>query len=217
MTLMNAHLFESPPDDFVREGGERTLSEKAYRRLREALLKLTAEGMVRSEGQRGFEVSPLSLNELQDIMRARTCLDSAVLAQSMAIGDADWEARIIAANHRLARTVLPADTADVATASEWEERHRDFHQALIEGGGSQWLVRLHRQLVDQSERYRQIRLLHRREVKARVRDVVAEHAEITAAVLARDTERAVRLLTTHLQDTADAMGRLLASRAVHTR
>lgn len=234
--VMDANLSESPLDELDR--GERTLAERAYRRLRddilggvwapgvrlrvnvlqqryglglsplrEALLRLAVEGMVRSEGQRGFEVAPVSLTELKDITRARICLDSAALAQAMVAGDADWEAHIIAANHRLGRTVLPADTGDVDAAREWEDRHRDFHQALIEGCGSQWLVRLHRQLVDQSERYRQIRLLHHREVQAQVRDVVAEHAEITEAVLARDTERAVRLLTKHLQDTADAMAR----------
>lgn len=238
-TLMNANLSEPQLDELDR--GERTLAERAYRRLRddilggvwapgvrlrvnllqqryglglsplrEALLRLAVEGLVHSEGQRGFEVAPLSLTELQDITRARICLDSAALAQAMAGGDADWEARIIAANHRLGRTLLPVDTADVEAAREWEERHRDFHQALIEGCGSQWLVRLHRQLVDQSERYRQIRLLHRREAQAQVRDIVAEHAEITEAVLSRDTERAVGLLAKHLQDTADAMGRFFA-------
>lgn len=232
------------PDLNVPElpGTERTLSERAYRRLRddillgvlspgsrlrlnllqqryglglsplrEALLRLDTEGLVRSEGQRGFEVAPVSLTELQDITRARVCLDTAALTQAMAAGDADWEARIIAANHRLARTVLPADPADVEAAREWEDRHRDFHQALIEGCGSQWLVRLHRQLMDQSERYRQFRLLHRREAPAQVRDIVAEHAEITEAVLSRDTARAVNLLAKHLQDTADAMGRFFSA------
>lgn len=175
--------------------------------LREALLRLSAEGLVRSEGQRGFEVAPVSLSELEDITRARICLDRAALAQAIELGDADWEARIVAANHRLARTPLPRGTDDTASAREWEAHHRAFHEALISGSGSSWLVRLHSQLVDHSERYRQARLLHHREPVAQVRDVVAEHTQITEAVVRRDGELAVRLLSEHLQATGDAMAK----------
>lgn len=215
---------------------ERTLAEKAYRRLRddilfgalqpgerlrlnllqkryalglsplrEALLRLSTEGLVRSEGQRGFEVAPISLTELEDITRARICLDLSALKQSIDLGGADWEARIVAANHRLARTLLPTNPGDIESAREWEQCHRAFHEALISGCGSQWLLRLHGQLVDHSERYRQARLLHHRSPEARVRDIAAEHTEITEAVVGRDAPRAAELLTKHLQDTADSM------------
>jgi DNA-binding GntR family transcriptional regulator len=223
---------------------EKTLSERAFRRLREdilcgvlapgtrlrlnelqarygmglsplreSLLRLSSEGLVRSEGQRGFEVAPISLDELRDLTHARVCLDVAAVAQAMARGDAQWEARVMAANHLLAHTPLPNQTDDVAAASLWEQRHRQFHETLIEGAGSQWLLRLHGQLVDHTERYRRTRLLHRLEAQAQVRDVVAEHAEITEAVIARDIARAERLLTDHLQATANAMVNFFAPSA----
>ena len=173
--------------------------------LREALLRLLSEGLVVAEGQRGFMVAPVSLAELQDLTRARTCLDISALSQAMTMGDADWEARVIAANHLLSRTPLPADTQDIAAARLWEQRHRAFHLALISGCGSSWLLRLHTQLADHSERYRTIRILHHKEKASQVRDVVAEHTAITNAVLQRDRVLAEELMTQHIAATAVAM------------
>ena len=142
---MDAHALDRGAAE--PSGAERTLAERAYRRLRddiiggvlppgarlrlnqlqqryglglsplrEALLRLDTEGLVRSQGQRGFEVAPVSLAELHDITRARVCLDCAALTQSIAQGDADWEARVVAAKHRLARTPLPTDPGDLDAA-----------------------------------------------------------------------------------------------------
>lgn len=174
--------------------------------LREALLRLSSEGLVVGEGQRGFAVAPISQEELQDLTRARTTLDIAALTQSMAQGDADWEAQVIAANHLLSRTPLPVDADDVQAAKLWEERHRTFHRTLIAACGSNWLLRLHAQMTDHSERYRTIRILHHKEKLSQVRDVVAEHTAITDAVLRRDLPLATELMRQHIADTAAAMG-----------
>ena len=181
--------------------------------LREALLRLLSEGLVIGEGQRGFAVAPVSLAELQDLTRARTCLDIAALTQAMALGDADWEAQVIAANHLLSRTPLPVDANDVQAAKLWEERHRAYHRALIAGCGSSWLLRLHTQLADHSERYRTIRILHHKEKASQVRNVVAEHDAITGAVLNRDVALATELMNRHIAATAVAMGNFFEPKA----
>jgi len=173
--------------------------------LREALLRLSAEGLVLAQGQRGFVVAPVSMADLQDQTLARKTLDTAALSQAIAAGGADWEAQVIAANHLLARTPLPLDAQDVDAGRLWEGRHRAFHRTLISGCGSQWLIRLHNQMVDQAERYRTIRILHHKEAAAQVRDVVAEHAAITDAVLKRDTALACELLGRHIGATEIAM------------
>ena len=181
--------------------------------LREALLRLLSEGLVVAEGQRGFMVAPVSLAELRDLTRARTCLDISALAQAMTLRDADWEARVIAANHLLSRAPLPVDTQDVAAARLWEQRHRAFHLALIAGCGSTWLLRLHTQLADHSERYRTIRILHHRERASQVRDVAAEHTAITQAVLTRNLPLAEELMARHIAATAVAMEQIFEPKA----
>ena len=178
--------------------------------LRESLQRLSAEGMVVNDAQRGFAVAPVSVAELRDLTVARTALESTMLPMAMQLGGADWEGDIVAAFQRLSRTPLPNDPAAMADASLWELRHRSFHHALVAGCGSPWLLRLHGQLVDQSERYRKIRILHHLESQAQVRDVNAEHQAVMDAVLRRDAAQAVALMTQHLVATSDATARLMA-------
>ena len=178
--------------------------------LRESLQRLSAEGMVVNDAQRGFAVAPVSVAELRDLTVARTALESTMLPMAMQLGSADWEGDIVAAFHRLSRTPLPNDPAALVDASLWELRHRSFHHALVAGCGSPWLLRLHGQLVDQSERYRKIRILHHLESQAQVRDVNAEHQAVMDAVLRRDAAQAVALMTQHLVATSDATARLMA-------
>jgi len=178
--------------------------------LRESLQRLSAEGMVVNDAQRGFAVAAVTVAELHDLTVARTALESTMLPMAIQLGSADWEGDIVAAFHRLSRTPLPNDPAAIADASLWEMRHRSFHHALVAGCGSPWLLRLHGQLVDQSERYRKIRILHHQESQAQVRDVNAEHQAVMEAVLRRDAEQAVALMTKHLVATSDAIASLMA-------
>jgi DNA-binding GntR family transcriptional regulator len=177
--------------------------------LRESLQRLSAEGMVVNDAQRGFAVAPVSAAELEDLTLARTALESIMLPMAIEQGTADWEADILAAFHRLSRSPLPHDSGAMADASQWEMRHRAFHHALVAGCNSPWLLRLHSQLVDQSERYRKIRILHHQEIGARVRDVNAEHQAVMDAVLRRDAVRAITLMAQHLAATSAAIAGLM--------
>lgn len=178
--------------------------------LRESLQRLSAEGMVVNDEQRGFAVAPVSVAELEDLTLARTSLESIMLPMAIGQGNADWEADIVAAFHRLSRTPLPQDPAATDDARQWELRHRAFHHALVAGCQSPWLLKLHGQLVDQSERYRKIRILHHQQSKARVRNVNAEHQALMDAVLKRDAARAVELMNKHLVATSKATTRLMS-------
>lgn len=169
--------------------------------IREALTRLSSEGLVVAEGQRGFAVGAVSLAELEDLSRTREHIESLVLTDAIARGDAAWEAGIVAAFHLLSRTPIPRDPADGAAAARWEASHRAFHQALVSACSSPWQLRFHAQLVDHSERYRRVRLFHGTRPRQLARDVEAEHRAIMEAVLAKDTKRATGLMTEHLRRT----------------
>ena len=66
--------------------------------VREALAKLTAEGLVIAEAQRGFRVAPVSSADLTDITRTRIDIESMCLARAIAVGGIEWEAGIVAAS-----------------------------------------------------------------------------------------------------------------------
>jgi GntR family carbon starvation induced transcriptional regulator len=177
--------------------------------IREALMRLSSESLVEAETNRGSRVTEASLAELVDLMSTRRIIERACLTAAIARGDASWEAEIVAAMHLLSRTPMPANTEDRKAAAEWEMRHRGFHSALVAACGSGWLLRFWNILADHSERYRKLRLLHHREVRAEVRDVNAEHQLIMAAVLDRDVVRATELMDAHLSATEKSVARLL--------
>jgi DNA-binding GntR family transcriptional regulator len=181
--------------------------------IREALMRLSTEGLVDAESRRGPRVMPASIAELTDLMATRREIERLCLTRSIERGDATWEAEIVASLHLLSRTPLPAAPDDRAAAAQWETQHRRFHFALVAACGSNWLLRFWNTLADHSERYRKVRLLNHRVAVAHVRDVNAEHQAIMDAVVGRDSMRANVLMDAHLTATEQAVARLLDSAA----
>ena len=60
--------------------------------VREALTRLTSEGLVESEPQYGFRVVPLSVADLEHLTEARTAIEPLVLGQAVEQGGVAWEA-----------------------------------------------------------------------------------------------------------------------------
>ena len=163
--------------------------------LREALSRLASENLVTLVGQRGFSVAPVSLSELHDICRLRIMLETQALRDSIAHGTVDWEARVVAALHRVLNTRLPGGSDQAV--DEWEMRHSDFHAVLIEACGSPWLLRLCRSMTLQYERYRRRVITGMTLSEELYAEVEKEHRTLSDAVIARDPDRAAELLSDH--------------------
>ena len=118
--------------------------------LREALARLEAERLVVARSNSGFTVAPLARDDLADILRTRLLLELELLAEAIRRGDAAWEERIAAAHFRLSRckllsrTSLPVLNPSEENLSEWDQRHREFHEALLSAAQSDWLKRIYR-------------------------------------------------------------------------
>ncbi len=172
--------------------------------LREALLLLVTDALVVAQGQRGFRVAPISIEDFEDITRTRILLETEALRQSIALGGEDWEAGIVAAFHRLSRAEQKlGDQEDYAhtAAEDWEKRNRAFHDALIAASPSRWIRHFQNILYQQSERYRRISLF-RRPIP---RDVHAEHEALFDATMARDADRATAILAEHILRTLESV------------
>jgi GntR family carbon starvation induced transcriptional regulator len=94
------------------------------------------------------------------------------------------------------------------TVIAWETRHRAFHSALIAAAPAPRLLRMIDQLVDQTERYRAIRLVQADTARL-LRDVTAEHRALSDATIARD-QAAVTLLGAHFERTRKFVAAVLA-------
>jgi DNA-binding GntR family transcriptional regulator len=169
--------------------------------IREALSRLSADGLVVAEAQRGFTVAPVSAKELIDLTDVRVSIERDALVRSMDRGDIAWESRIVASAHALARTAERAPGDAVRLSDEWSRAHHDYHAALVSACDSHVLLRLRAALFEQSERYRRLSV----PLADADRDIDGEHRALTDAVLARDSERAVRLLERHLRTTSDVL------------
>jgi DNA-binding GntR family transcriptional regulator len=173
--------------------------------LRESMLRLTEQGLVRGELQQGFQVTPLSKGDLVELTDARRELESLTLRRALADGDVEWEARLMAANHRLSRAqIIDADDPQRLSDS-WVTAHAEFHDALLNGCANERLKNMTAALRDSAELYRRWSLPLGDNAN---RDVAEEHAAILEAAIARDAERAVALLVGHIEETTT---RLLAS------
>lgn len=162
--------------------------------VREALNRLSMEGLVSQQDQRGFRVTPVSTQHLVELTRTRIWVTEIALRESIAAGDAAWEDRLVVAYRRLARTPNRLPETPHEMNPEWEDLHRSFHAALVAACPSRMLLDFSARLFDEGERYRHLSV---RGSSSGARDVREEHRELLEATLARDTGDAVRLMNQH--------------------
>ena len=105
--------------------------------VREALSRLTADGLVTAEDQRGFRVTLVSLDDFIDITRTRIDIECLALERAIANGDAEWE-RTIRALWQEFRGVERKEPA--RPNDRWGVMHNRFHVALVAACGSEWLL-----------------------------------------------------------------------------
>jgi DNA-binding GntR family transcriptional regulator len=160
--------------------------------LREILNRLSSERLVIAEGQKGFEVAPVSAKNLREIAALRQMLEGHALEQSFRSGNMEWEARVVAAHHRLARMEERMAQGDTSCTEQWKQYDWQFHQALISACGSKMLVETHAAVFDKYLRYQMLALSYRGDIAAR------EHALLLECAMSRDATKACEVLSRHV-------------------
>jgi len=172
--------------------------------VREALCRLTAQGFVVAEGQRGFRVADAVTSELIDITKNRIWTEAMALRSSFVHGRTEWEGQLIAADHCLRAEQIKRDREPLQEPSdEWEKAHRAFHFALISACGSPQLIHHRGQLIDMAERYRRLACRQLSRVPGRG-GRASDHAALTGAALSRDAKQAVAIIENHFIGSASA-------------
>ena len=167
--------------------------------IREALSRIAASGMIVATPNRGYRVAPVSRAEYRELVDLRLRLEPAALAQSIARGDMDWEARVVAAFHRLASMQKRLRAKAEDAFRNWAREDRGFHLALLSQCGSEWLLRYCASIYDQTARYHRDRIL---QGVAPVRQTEDEHKALLEAALRRDAKGGAALLKKHIQNVA---------------
>lgn len=118
--------------------------------VREALKVLTAEGQLVYEAHRGYTVTKLSLEELEEIYLMRCLLESEAIRRAAPGIDDEFTARLGALVEEMDRLSEAGDILGLI------ERNREFHLSLFERAGMPRLYGTIKVLWQNSDPYRSV-------------------------------------------------------------
>lgn len=170
--------------------------------LREALLSLSEQGLVGiGEGNKGFYVWPLTLEEAENLGEINRVLESAAIRTTGRVrGEQIDNLRMI--NERLAEV-----HGQPRKMIEWDDR---WHESLIAGTENKELKKMIQQVRNRFYRYRwygyDYVVLHDLDAK---RQSIEQHAAITDALEAGDIDRATDRVEEHWEIGLENLSRWL--------
>lgn len=157
--------------------------------VREAILRLAAEGLVTLASRRGAVVSSLSKEEFLDCYRVREALE--VLAVRLATPNftpADLQA--LESLHNEMR-----EAADREDVDAFFTTNTAFHTVIVDRSGNEKLQEIYHPLINQMRRYS----LSSLKLRGGLRRSCEEHQEILAAIHKGEADEAARLLSEHIR------------------
>ena len=173
--------------------------------VREALLRLQSEGLLRLLPKRGALVLPVTAEELADVIEARRLVESYAARKvitSGQVGELDLQlGRQLTAMREAAKC---RDTAAYVAAD------RAFHAAIVAAAGNEIIAGVYTSLRERQLRMGTVNLLDEQGAAdpARMRDTLREHEQIRAAIATKHLRAADTAVNYHL----DHAERLLAGR-----
>ncbi|WP_251049889.1 GntR family transcriptional regulator [Streptomyces sp. ISL-86] len=156
--------------------------------VREALLRLETEGLLKLYPKKGALVLPVSAQEIADVIETRLLVEEFTVRRAVPAPPGLLD-RLAALVEEQRRHAAEGDLAAVMAAD------RGFHAEIVRSAGNQILCRLYDQLRDRQLRMG-VALLHAH--PDRIERSLAEHAEILDALRAGDAETAAAAVRAHV-------------------
>ncbi|MGU7775960.1 GntR family transcriptional regulator [Burkholderia sp. MR1-5-21] len=179
---------ELAPGEVVRQ--EALADELGVSRvpIREAITRLTAEGLLTSVPHKGAYVAELSIEEVRETFDIRLRLEPWIFAEAIPrITDAE-----IAKAERLVKEM------DEADSGEWGQLNWRLHETLYMPAQKDITLQMLRVLHDRSDRYFRFQV-----VQVPIREQShQEHMELIEACRKRDAKRGAKLLEQHVKIAA---------------
>lgn len=168
--------------------------------VREAFLRLEAEGLLRLYPKRGALVVPVSPTEVREVMEARLVLEQFAAEKVIRRGPAARKAafdRLAAELDRQRKAGAAGDFGDFL------ESDRAFHSISVEDADNSILTGFYTSLGE-----RQMRMIGESAIREpqRVASIIAEHRDIAEAVGRGDVQQAMKAVNIHHTSTLRALG-----------
>ena len=189
-----------PGGELISEGEVAATLGMSRTPVREAFLRLEADGLLRLYPQRGALVVPVSSEEARAVIEARLLLEQFAAEKVIRRGPAACAAVFERLSAELQRQ------RDAAGAPDWREfldADRAFHDVTLKASGNAILSDFYSSLRDRQMRMTRESLIHDR---ARMESIMDEHRVIAEAVRDCNPEQARSAVQTHLASTVRALG-----------
>jgi DNA-binding GntR family transcriptional regulator len=170
--------------------------------LREALKVLASEGLVTLKPRRGCYVTELSEQDLDEIFPVMAMLEGRCAHEATRKASED-DLKLLADIHADLERHAAANDAD-----RFFEANQQFHDALQELAGNRWLG----QLIDETRKFIKLTRRDSLNLAGRLRQSLAEHRKILAAVQQRDPDTAAQCMHEHILSGRAALAKLHTSR-----
>ena len=168
--------------------------------VREALRVLEQEGQLVYRPRRGYFVTELRIEDLEEIYELRRVLEERLVRRALPELDDEILTRVRTAAEECEVAGEAADVARELAAN------RRFHFGLMESADQPHTMRMIRLLWDSTEAYRAIYY----NSPAERRRAAKAHKRILAAVAARDADRLVAELDAHRERALEVLRGILA-------
>ena len=204
-----AHTKERILDGAYEEGqliGEGEVSEAvgvSRTPVREAFLRLEAEGMLRLFPKRGALVVPISAADVEDVMETRLLIERFAVRRVVEL-ELDLDDQLLAA---IAAQKEHASAKDVVA---FVDADREFHRIFVAATGNAIVLQMHDSLRDQQNRMGLAALSRSADRTARI---LKEHRAIVKAVTKGDPAAAEALIEAHLEETHRLLRRASLSKS----
>jgi DNA-binding GntR family transcriptional regulator len=185
-----------PPGAQLREVELSTALEVSRGPVREALLRLEREGLVRSEWHRGATVTALSPQDVAELDSLRGALERLAVEQVVANASDEDVADIAKAAERMAK----ADDEHELVRLDIE-----FHDLIYRAAGHSRLTEAWQAIRNQVHLFLLTRIGVSKDDYLAL--IPAEHQELAAVLRARDAEAALRLFAEHRRHAFEVLTR----------
>ena len=171
--------------------------------VREALVRLTSEGLVTSLPNRGAIVAPLDLSHTSAYFEALTLLQRVTTRLAARHHTPQGLTAIQGYQERFAEAVLGSDVFNMI------ELNREFHVAIAETGRNPYFTHAYTRVLDEGKRM--LRLYYASFHDQLPHVYVEEHDQIIVAIKERDEEQADKLACQHADQVVRQIQSLLTS------
>jgi len=165
--------------------------------VREALLRLTTESLVKSEPNKGFVVKPLTLQDVKAMFEALNVIETGICPLTLAQDTTECVTLMKQAHERVKRAISETNLLELVRANH------DFHMHFARCSGNQYLIRALNEVRNEVNRLAYLSfggdLTLRGDLHQHYQTVIEEQALIIIYLKKKDSEALRQIIKDHIR------------------